>query len=90
MGPDEGRRGARLGQTGCSRQAPHLAYLAPRLASSHYKTIAKPLQNRCKIVAKPAGGRRGARRGQTGYLTGQTEGLFTFKRKNDMFCIRVI
>jgi hypothetical protein len=38
-------------------------------------------------------GRRGARRGQTECPTGQTgwrtEGLFTFKRENDMFCIRV-
>jgi hypothetical protein len=33
------------------------------------------------------GARQGARRGQTGW---RTEGLFTFKRKTDMFCIRVM
>jgi hypothetical protein len=33
------------------------------------------------------GARQGARRGQTGW---RMEGLFTFKRKNDMFCIRVM
>jgi hypothetical protein len=31
--------------------------------------------------------RRRARQDQTGW---RTEGLFTFKRKNDMFCIRVM
>jgi hypothetical protein len=38
----------------------------------------------------PTGATRGpdgARRGQTGW---RTEGLFTFKRKIDMFCIRVM
>jgi hypothetical protein len=32
------------------------------------------------------GGHKGATRGQTGW---RTEGLFTFKRKTDMFYIRV-
>jgi hypothetical protein len=35
----------------------------------------------------PDGGQTGARRGQTGW---RTEGLFTFKRKTDMFRIRVM
>jgi hypothetical protein len=35
----------------------------------------------------PDGGHTGATRGQTGW---RTEGLFTFKRKTDMFCIRVM
>jgi hypothetical protein len=35
----------------------------------------------------PDGVPYGTRRGQTEW---RTEGLFTFKRKNDMFCIRVM
>jgi hypothetical protein len=35
----------------------------------------------------PDGGQTGARRGQTGW---RMEGLFTFKRKTDMFYIRVM
>jgi hypothetical protein len=35
----------------------------------------------------PDGGQTGARRGQMGW---RMEGLFTFKRKTDMFCIRVM
>jgi hypothetical protein len=35
----------------------------------------------------PDGARRGARRGQMGW---RTVGVFTFKRKNDMLCIRVM
>jgi hypothetical protein len=35
----------------------------------------------------PDGGHTGATRDQTGWWT---EGLFTFKRKTDMFCIRVM
>jgi hypothetical protein len=35
----------------------------------------------------PNGGHTLAGRGQTGWWT---EGLFTFKRKTDMFCIRVM
>jgi hypothetical protein len=48
----------------------------PHLATNYCKTIAKPL----RIIAKPDGG-------QTGW---RMERLFTFKRKNDMFCIRVM
>jgi hypothetical protein len=35
----------------------------------------------------PDGGHTGATRGHTGW---RTEGLFIFKRKTDMFCIRVM
>jgi hypothetical protein len=35
----------------------------------------------------PDGGHTGATRGQTGW---RMEGLFTFKRKTDMFCILVM
>jgi hypothetical protein len=39
----------------------------------------------------PDEARQGARRGLDGGQTGwPTEGLFSFKRKNDMFCIRVM
>jgi hypothetical protein len=63
--------------------------------------ISKPLRNRCKTKRGPNGGRQGVDRGPNGVPDGpngpdgvpdggQTEGLSTFKRKNDMFCIRVM
>jgi hypothetical protein len=79
-----------IGSPVCPRQVPRLPQSGPRLPPSTPiwpLSIAKALQNRCKTRRGPDGGRWGAR---CGARRGGGQGLFTFKRKNDMFYICVM